>query len=69
MEENIIENKNSITSNICCEVLEKMKLGWMALEDGTRCMPYIRGHADTTMYRINNCPSCGKYIRDIMIKK
>jgi len=53
----------------CCEVLEKMKLGWMTLEDGTRCMPYIRGHADTTMYRINNCPSCGKYIRDIMIKK
>ena len=52
---------------ICCGVLERMNLGWMKLEDGTRCMPYIKGHSDENMYRVNNCPSCGKYVRDVMI--
>ena len=53
---------------ICCGVLEKMRLGWMKLEDGTRCMPYIKGHSDENMYRVNNCPSCGKYVRDVMVE-
>lgn len=53
---------------ICCGVLEQMQLGWMKLEDGTRCMPYIKGHSEENMYRVNNCPSCGKYIRDVQIK-
>ena len=52
---------------VCCGVLEKMNLGWMKLEDGTKCMPYIKGHSDEVMYRVNNCPSCGKYVRDVMI--
>lgn len=53
---------------ICCGVLERMQLGWMKLEDGTRCMPYIKGHSDENMYRVNNCPSCGKYVRDVMVE-
>ena len=57
-----------IASVICCGVLERMELGWMKLEDGTRCMPYIKGNSDENMYRVNNCPSCGKYVRDVMIE-
>lgn len=56
------------TDVICCGVLERMQLGWMSLEDGARCMPYIKGHSDDNMYRVNNCPSCGKYVRDVMIE-
>jgi hypothetical protein len=44
-----------------------MDLGWMRLEDGTKCMPYILGNKDDNKYRVNNCPSCGKYVRDIMV--
>lgn len=56
------------TDVICCGVLEKMELGWMKLEDGIKCLPYIKGHSDENMYRVNNCPSCGKYVRDVMVK-
>ena len=56
-----------IPSVICCGVLERMDLGWMRLEDGTKCMPYILGNKDDNKYRVNNCPSCGKYVRDIMV--
>lgn len=52
---------------ICCGVLEQMNIGWMGLEDGSKCMPYIKGHSDETRYRVNNCPSCGKYVRDIIV--
>lgn len=58
--------KLPIHNVVCCGVLEKMNLGWMKLEDGTKCMPYIKGHSDENMYRVNNCPSCGKYVRDVM---
>jgi len=57
----------NIGKNICCGVLEKMQISWMKLEDGTKCMPYIKGHSDENMYRVNNCPSCGKYVRDVML--
>jgi hypothetical protein len=63
----IINKSLSKTNVICCGVLERMELGWMKLEDGSRCMPYIKGHSDTNMYRVNNCPSCGKYVRDIIV--
>lgn len=56
------------TAVICCGVLEQMNLGWMKLEGGTKCMPYIKGHSDENLYRINNCPSCGKYVRDVLIE-
>jgi hypothetical protein len=71
---NFIDNKNGVNKNfvltdvICCGVLERMQIGWMKLEDGTRCMPYIKGHSDENMYRVNNCPSCGKYVRDVMVE-
>ncbi len=54
---------------ICCGVLERLQIGWMKFEDDIRCMPYIKGHSDENMYRVNNCPSCGKYVRDVMIDK
>ena len=53
---------------ICCGFLEGMQLGWMKLEDGRKCMPYIDGHSDENMYRVNNCPSCGKYVRDVIVE-
>ena len=53
---------------ICCGVLELMQLGWMKLEDGRKCMPYIDGHSDENIYRVNNCPSCGKYVRDLIVE-
>jgi len=56
------------TDVICCGNLEKMDLGWMITEDGIRCMPYVKGHSDENMYRVNNCPSCGAYVRDCVIK-
>ena len=66
---NKLETKScTIHGVVCCGVLEKMNLGWMKLEDGTKCMPYIKGHSDEVMYRVNNCPSCGKYVRDVMIQ-
>lgn len=53
---------------ICCGVLEKMKIEWMVLEDGRKCMPYIKGKNNSVIdYRVNNCPSCGKYVRDIIV--
>ena len=65
------ENENEAlnkTDVICCGNLEKMDLGWMITEDGIRCMPYVKGHSDENMYRVNNCPSCGAYVRDCVIK-
>jgi hypothetical protein len=59
---------HSGTNPVCCGALERMAINWMKLEDGTRCMPYIIGHSDDNMYRVNNCPGCGKYVRDIMLK-
>jgi hypothetical protein len=53
---------------VCCGVLEKMEIRWMTLEDGSRCMPYIIGRSDTNMYRVNHCPSCGKEVRDVILK-
>jgi hypothetical protein len=56
------------TAVICCGVLERMKLGWMKLEDGSKCMPYIEGNNDNNKYRVNICPSCGKYVRNIILE-
>jgi len=56
------------TAVICCGVLERMELGWMKLEDGSKCMPYIKGNNDNNKYRVNNCPCCGAYVRDCTIQ-
>jgi hypothetical protein len=45
-----------------------MNLGWMKFTDGEpiRIMPNIPDRENNqTMYRVNYCPSCGTYIRDI----
>lgn len=72
MEEQNKNNNNNTslqeTDFICCGVLERMQLGWMNLEDGTRLMPYIKGHSDENLYRVNNCPSCGKYVREVIVE-
>ena len=57
------ENGNDFIADvICCGVLEKMKIEWMVMEDGTKCMPFIYGK-DQQMYRVNKCPSCGVDVR------
>lgn len=66
--ENEIKPPLRQTDIVCCGFLEQMGIEWMKLEDGTRCMPYIKGRSDESKYRVNNCPSCGKYVRDVMIK-
>ena len=53
---------------VCCGVLEKMDIKWMQLADGEKCMPYIEGRSNDNMYRVNNCPSCGKYVRNVILK-
>ena len=50
---------------ICCGILELMEIGWMQLEDGTKCLPHINGK-DLIKYKVNNCPSCGKDLTDII---
>ena len=65
-----IESKNEHANDtVCCDVLEKMNIGWMKLSDNARCMPYIKNHNDEIMYRINYCPSCGKNIRGLILNK
>ncbi len=60
-----METKKEL-ENVCCCVLEKINIGWMYLDDGSRCLPYISNFKGD-MYRVNYCPSCGKYVRDIII--
>jgi len=52
-------------------ILEKMDVHWINGLDGERLMPYILGTSvdDDTMYRVNYCPLCGEYVRDIIVKK
>jgi hypothetical protein len=54
-------------NDICCEVLEKMNIGWFRLSDSEKCLPYIKGENGEVTYRINYCPSCGKNIRGIIL--
>jgi hypothetical protein len=53
---------------ICCGNLEKMNINWMVLQDGTKIMPFIVDKIDNTNWRVNNCPSCGTYVRDCSIQ-
>ena len=65
-----MKNKEKKPS-VCCGVLERLKtIGWFRMEDGSKCMPYIWGSSPENIeirYRVNNCPSCGAYVRDIII--
>jgi len=53
------------TDNKCCDALPKLNVKWETTEYGTRLMPRIQ--AGTEFYRVNHCPVCGEYIRDVMI--
>ena len=55
-------------NTLCCDVLDKMDLKWMYLANGVKLMPYIENKSGTIKYRVNHCPSCGAYIRDIELK-
>ena len=68
-----MKNNKTITSSdtqlnkhdvVCCGVLEGMPIAWMVLPDGKKVMPYIPGE-NGEMFRVNNCPSCGAYVREI----
>lgn len=52
---------------ICCGVLEELDILWLTLEDGTKCIPVIKGSVYTILHRLNYCPFFGTYIRDIVI--
>ena len=56
------------TSLMCCRAFEKMSIEWMKLKDNRKCMPHIKGHSDGESYRVNYCPSCGHYVRDLIIE-
>jgi hypothetical protein len=56
------------TDVICCGNLEKMAIDWMILEDGTKLMPFVHSKYSIVKLRVNNCPSCGAYVRDCNIK-
>jgi len=61
-------NKNLILKrSVCCGILERMGIKWVTLDGISKCMPYIEGSSDGVMYRVNNCPSCGAYVRDVII--
>ena len=54
----------------CCEVFPKIarSFKWMTANDRTiYLLPYIEKGSD--LYKVNNCPSCGKYIREIDISE
>jgi hypothetical protein len=68
MKNDTCKKNDTLLNSVCCDVLDRMSIKWMFLDDGARCMPYINGYSDENMYRINYCPSCGKYIRSIIIK-
>ena len=54
----------------CCEVFKEIifSFSWMTTGEGKDkfyCMPYIP--ISVNKWRVNNCPSCGKEIRNIRI--
>lgn len=51
----------------CCEVFDRMEINYMFTEDGRKCMPHLASYQDCfERLRVNYCPSCGKYVRDIV---
>jgi hypothetical protein len=52
----------------CCGVWPEIAdtFGWMQDGTGNRRMPYLP--ANGVLWRINHCPSCGRYVRDVVIR-
>jgi hypothetical protein len=54
----------------CCEVFPVLALnfGWFTMADKeteVALMPYMQLADSDARYRVNYCPSCGKYIRGV----
>ena len=62
---NIISNAKDIPTNICCEHFKTFipLFSWFTINEDTLIMPNIDN------IRVQYCPSCGKYIRDIQLSK
>ena len=57
----------TIHSFVCCDSFIEFipQFGWFKTEDRVCLMPYIQ--CGEKKMRINHCPSCGKYVRDIQL--
>ena len=53
------------TATICCERFKEFLslFSWFTINNDTLVMPNVNG------IRVQYCPSCGKYIRDIQLSK
>jgi hypothetical protein len=60
------ETKNK--SKYCCDAFKTIVFKWLSLEDGTKILPYIE-NINVDKLHVNYCPSCGAYIRGIIIKE
>ena len=63
------EQPCTIHSVVCCDSFKEFipQFGWFKTEDGFCLMPYIQ--CGEKKMRINHCPSCGKYVRDIQLSE
>lgn len=53
----------------CCNLINELDISWFYL-DKSKVMPYICSNTDNKkIIRVNYCPSCGAYIKDIKIKQ
>lgn len=62
--------EKEILTKPCCEVLGETThlFNWFTTEEGDiMLMPYLLTH-NTVMQRVNYCPFCGSYIREIQLK-
>lgn len=58
-------NDGSDPTNICCEHFKTFipLFSWFTINEDTLIMPNVDN------IRVQHCPSCGKYIRDIQLSK
>lgn len=58
----------------CCDFFGKMRhhFDWFSYQDDNGkkvyCMPFLKSCDGYTKLRINNCPSCGKEVRNIELR-
>ena len=54
---------------LCCDSFKEFipQFGWFKTDDRVCLMPYIK--SGEKKMRINHCPSCGKYVRDIQLSE
>jgi hypothetical protein len=59
--------KYKIERATCCEVFKTLAptFSWSKTDTGEILMPYVT--VNGIHWRVNNCPSCGAYVRDIVL--